>query len=178
MAVLREMGVRLIMYIDDMLIMGESETLVKDYAAGVIYLLENLGFVINYPKSVLEPRRTMDFLGFQVDTSSMELKLPGDKIKNIRGDVRRILAVDQVTALEVSRLLGKMDTITKAITMAPLFYRKLQAELQQALNASCQDYKTVLYVSNEAREELQWWTAHLMNWNGRSLIAKKKQIST
>ena len=57
----------------------------KDHIAGTVYLLENLGFVINYPKSVLEPKRIIDFLGFQVDSTSMELKLPGLSLKSIRG---------------------------------------------------------------------------------------------
>ena len=60
-AVLREMGVRIIIYIDDKLIMAESETLLRDHVQGVVYLLENLGFVINSPKSVLDPKRTMEF---------------------------------------------------------------------------------------------------------------------
>ena len=70
------MGIRLIVYIDHILITAESQALLKDHIAGTVYLLENLGFVINAPKSVLQPERTMEFLGFQVDSSSMELKLP------------------------------------------------------------------------------------------------------
>ena len=48
-AVLREMGMRLIiMYIDYiMLIMAQSETMLRDHVKGIIYLLENLGFVMN-----------------------------------------------------------------------------------------------------------------------------------
>ena len=176
-AVLREMGVRIIMYIDDMLIMAESETLLRDHVKGVVYLLENLGFVINFPKSSLEPKRALEFLGFQVDSMSMELKLPGDKIKNIRGEARKILAADHVTALTLSRVLGKMNAATKAICMAPLFYRQLQAELQQALSKSCQDYNTPIHLSPMAREELEWWNTHFTNWNGRSLIAKKPNVS-
>ena len=77
-AVLREMGVRIIMYIDDMLIMAESKALLKGHVNEVIYLLENLGFVVNVPKSLLEPRRLIDFLSYLVDSMSMELKLPGE----------------------------------------------------------------------------------------------------
>ena len=39
--VLREMGIRIIVYIDDMLIMAESEALLKDHIAGTVHLLEN-----------------------------------------------------------------------------------------------------------------------------------------
>ena len=48
----------------------------------------------------------MEFLGF---STSMELRLPGNKTKNIRGDAEKVLAAKNVTALEVSRILGKMN---------------------------------------------------------------------
>ena len=82
-AVLRERSIRIIFYIGDMLIMAESEILLQDHIAATLYLPENLGFIIKYLKSILEPRTTLKFLGFQVDSSSMELKLPVNKLKNI-----------------------------------------------------------------------------------------------
>ena len=43
-AQLRQLGVRLIIYIDDILILAESKELARDHAIGLVYLLENLGF--------------------------------------------------------------------------------------------------------------------------------------
>ena len=83
----------------------------------------------------------------------------------------------EVRALEVSKILGKMNAAIKAITIASLFYRQLQAELQRALMNSCQDYGMILYLSDEAKEELWWWATHFRNWNGHSLIAKKPNVS-
>ena len=97
--VLRGIGMRLIVYINDILNMAQSETMLRDHVKGVIiYLLENLGFVINLPKSLLEPQQRIDFLGFLVNSLSMELELPGEKIKNIRVEARKVLAAKQVTA--------------------------------------------------------------------------------
>ena len=76
------MWIRLIIYIDDILIMAELETLLKDHTAGIIYLLENSGFVINFP--TLKPTKTIEFFRFLLDSPTMELKLPGDKIKAFR----------------------------------------------------------------------------------------------
>lgn len=45
MATLRELGLHLIIYRDDTLIMEETESLLRDHITAVIYLLENLGFV-------------------------------------------------------------------------------------------------------------------------------------
>ena len=46
----------------------ETESQVRDQTAALLYLLENLGFVINYPKSQLKPTQMIDFLGFTVDS--------------------------------------------------------------------------------------------------------------
>lgn len=60
-AQLRELGVRMIIYIDDILILAETSQLVKDHTVGLIYLLENMGFIIGYKKCVLEPTQIIDF---------------------------------------------------------------------------------------------------------------------
>ena len=70
-AALRELGLRMIIYIDDILIVAETESLLRDHIMGVVYLLENLGFVINHPKSQLTPTQEIEFLGFVVNFSSM-----------------------------------------------------------------------------------------------------------
>lgn len=85
------MGIRIIIYINDILVMAESETLLGDHIAGIIYHLENLGFIINFPKSLLELRRIMDFLDFLIDSITTELKLLGDKPKSICGEAKKLL---------------------------------------------------------------------------------------
>ena len=107
----------------------------------------------------------------------MELKLPGDKLKSIQREAKKLQAADQVTALELSRLLGKMNAAIKAIAIFPHFYHQLQAELQLALNRSFQYHNTQISLSQEVREELLWWTTHFTNWNGQSLISKKPEVS-
>ena len=67
-ALLREMEVQMVIYIDDILIMAESMELAQQQVAAFIYLLECLGFVIHKDKkSVLTPAQVMDFLGLTVD---------------------------------------------------------------------------------------------------------------
>ena len=44
-AQLRELGVRLIVCIDDILILAETPQLLRDHMMGLIYLLKNLGFI-------------------------------------------------------------------------------------------------------------------------------------
>ena len=82
-AQLRQLGMRLIVYIDDILILAESKELARDHVMGLVYLLENLGFVISKPKCVLEPTQSVEFLGFSVNSVQQELSLPAGKVKKI-----------------------------------------------------------------------------------------------
>ena len=52
---LRKMGIRLIIYLDDILIMAESKALAQKHTAVVASLLTSLEFVINNEKSMFEP---------------------------------------------------------------------------------------------------------------------------
>ena len=68
-AQLRELGVKLIVYIDDMPIIAETPEFLRDHTMGMIFLLENLVFIIGYKKCVLTPTQLIDFLGFTVDST-------------------------------------------------------------------------------------------------------------
>ena len=54
-ALLQELGVRLIANIDDILIMVESRNSLINRVQALTYLLECVGFIINMKKSVLSP---------------------------------------------------------------------------------------------------------------------------
>ena len=92
----REIGMRMIAYIDDILLMAESEK-AQEHAEGLVYFLQCLGFTINQEKTILEPSQNMEFLGFMVDTKRMELNLPTEKLKKIRAKSCKLMEVEQVT---------------------------------------------------------------------------------
>jgi hypothetical protein len=159
-AQLRQLGMRLIVYIDDILILAESKELARDHAIGLVYLLENLGFAVSKAKCQLEPTQTIEFLGFTVSSLSQELSLPNGKIKKIRAETWALLGNRQVSIRKLSQLLGKLQAATGTIPLAPLFSHKLQRALKWGLDQSGQDYSMQLALSEEEGEELQWWVDH------------------
>ena len=68
MAILRSLGLRMIIYIDDILLMAETKSQAQENTAGLVFCLENLGFIINQKKSVLDPGQGIEFLGFTVNS--------------------------------------------------------------------------------------------------------------
>ena len=83
MAFLRGRGLRTIIYLDDLLIMNQSPVELQSHVNQTVSLLESLGFTINREKSQLVPSQQVRFLGFQVDSVTMKLFLPEDKIQQI-----------------------------------------------------------------------------------------------
>ena len=125
-AMLRQRGVRLIIYLDDILIMAESEDLVLHQAASILNLLESLGFVINYKKSQLVPSQQIEFLGFLIDSVTMSVQLSGEKLRKIRKQCRQLLNLEQILLRELSEFLGLLTFSIQAVFPDPLHYRHLQ----------------------------------------------------
>ena len=46
----------------------------REYTAGLLFHLENLGFIINYPKSLLTPTQELNFLGFVINSADMQTR--------------------------------------------------------------------------------------------------------
>lgn len=90
-AQLRKMGIRLIIYLDDMLIMAASRALAIEHTTIAVNLLSSLGFVLKEGKSVLAPTQELEFLGFLVNSVKMSLYLPRDKVKSIKRECQSMI---------------------------------------------------------------------------------------
>ena len=95
---LRAIDIRLVIYMDNMLIMAHSNQMFREQIYQVLFLIENLGFIINSKKSLLSSTQEIKFFGMIVNSQTMEIKLPGQKIKTIRLEARQMLDHSQPTA--------------------------------------------------------------------------------
>ena len=174
---LRSLSIRLVIYMDDMLLMADSKQKLAEHIQSTLFLLKNLGFIVNSKKSILQPTQEIEFLGMIVSSLSMDLKLPGEKIRKIRQEARHLLQLKQPSAHLLSQFLGKLNATSPALQMAPLFCRSLQICLKQALTDNQQNYQAAVQLSPQALEDLQWWELHLSSWNGRSLIIQSTSLT-
>ena len=174
---LRSWGIRIIIYIDDDLIMSEFAVLAAQHLEVLTHILQCLGFIINTEKSVMSPTQELEFLGMLVNTNTLLLSLPADKVKQIQAEAIRISKMASLSARLLSHFRGKLSAATQAIPPAPLFYRCLQRDLQVALNNSNQDYDVLLYLLQPSQKELSWWKEHLPKWNGKPLKHKTDQVT-
>ena len=93
---LRGQGVRMIIFLDDILLLAPTVETMNQHARMTISLLESLGFLINYKKSTLVPTQRILFLGMLIDSTTMEFILPTEKSENIQRECRNLLKTQQL----------------------------------------------------------------------------------
>ena len=90
-ALLRRLNILIIIYLEDVFVIGHTieETLMARVI--VIFLLQQLGSVLNLKKSVLTPTQRIEFLGITVDSLIMTLSLPQKKDSKVQKQCQELL---------------------------------------------------------------------------------------
>ena len=162
---LRQNGCRLIIYLDDMLILHQDRGQLQQVAQLACQLFKSLGLMVNQKKSVLTPTQELEFLGFHLCSMSMRLTIPSEKLRKIQQDARRMLEQQSVSVREVARFVGKTTATMRAIPLAPLHYRALQSLMNSVLplNYTQEEistkYETRVPLTPASKVDLEWWVA-------------------
>ena len=167
---LRKRGIRLVLYLDDMLIIGSTPQETRQFTQMAMDLLESLGFVINKEKSILTPSRLITFLGFTIDSMRMLFTLPQEKVQKLLTLCRQIRSGSEVLLRTLAQLLGLLESYRQAVWKAPLHFRHLQALLIRGLAESNHNYTTQVPLTLQAKGELTWWLQNLAKVNGSPII--------
>ena len=126
LALLWKMGMRLVIYTDEIIILNQSHTALLQDRDTVIFLLQCLGFVINWTKSQLEPTQSLEYLGFLVNSVLMTPALPEQKVENIVRKCHSVLNGRSLSIRQISELVGMLTASVQAVLPAPLHYGRLQ----------------------------------------------------
>ena len=135
-----------------------------------MWLLQNLGFEINWGKSVISPCKQIEYLCFIVDSVAMKLYIPEKKVAGIRQQCLDLLWTGKTSVRLLAKVIGKLTATIKTIRPAPLQYRHLQHLKSQVLHRNHQNYETVVALSVEFKQEMSWWAESITVWNGRSIL--------
>jgi Reverse transcriptase (RNA-dependent DNA polymerase) len=105
MAFLRKKGIRIIIYLDDILILnGPREGLLADLEL-VVELLHALGFIVNQDKSVFFPTQIIEYLGLVV-SSIDSFALSATKAEAVKKMCKSALAEGMVSLRTLASIQG------------------------------------------------------------------------
>jgi len=178
LAILRQMNIILIIYLDDILIISRTRAGLIQSRDTVIFLLQNLGFVINIKKSAFEPTQKIEFLGMMVDSRNLNISLPKEKVNQITSQCQTMIKSREVPLMDLTKLLGRMNATYQALLPGRIQQRYLQYQQIQACRL--QSYQDKIILNKESVQELHWWVHNLRISNGRSLVLPQAdmQMST
>ena len=167
---LHRLGIRVVAYIDDLLIASKTrEQALQDYRL-VAETLSKLGFQLNSDKCEATPTQHIKFLGFNFNTRSFRMSVPAEKLKQIRQHARRVLALDSAGALTprlLACLVGKL--VATSPVLQPLLYRRrsLHRCIAFALRHDDDCWNMPLTLSRTAFRDVAWLArTPLWSWNG------------
>ena len=80
-----------IAYQDDILLMCQSQSLLRKRTSLALNILQILGFVINWEKSELNSVQMILYLGFLSNSMLMQVSLPDKKIKKLKKQAGSLL---------------------------------------------------------------------------------------
>ena len=131
----------------------------------VIFLLQHLGFVINWKKSVLTPVQEIEFLGLTINSVTLELSLNKTKIQKVVSECQNLLNNPQTSILELTRLIGLLTSTIQAVLPARLNCRFLQMQQISSLSENL-SYLDKIVLNENSKIELKWWVQNLELCNG------------
>lgn len=159
---LMEMDVVAKMYIDDLILISPTrEKAVRDLQVAQ-KLLSDLGLP-EAPDKVQAPSTRVTWLGVVIDSVSMSISVPLDKLEEIKACVCNALKMRSMTKKHLQSIIGKVIHVAKCIRPARLFVSRLL----EALRGMKKKY---LKVTPEMRDDLLWFKEFSAQWNGVGLI--------
>ena len=166
-AFLRQTRVRIVIYLDDMILLNQSSQMLLRSLTSLRWLLENLGFLINWKKSAIIPVQEIQFLGYLINSVEMMIMLPSDKIIRIAEKYQRMVQEKVTMVRKLAEILGCKTSSLQAIAPAPLHYRYLQMTQIRGLLEN-RSYQSKVILTPECLQELRYWISHMRDWNGKA----------
>ena len=154
--VLQSRGIRVHQYLDDWLLRANTSHQCRSQTKELIQVVQDLGFVINFEKSELEPTQKIDFLGYNFDLIQGKVFPTEKKLKILEKAVQDMEVVSQTTPRSLMSLIGVLASLEKTIPMGRLHMRPFQWYLKTHWHYP-QSLDLKIPVSNLLKSYLQWW---------------------
>lgn len=157
LAHLRRNGVMVFAYLDDWLVLGNSQQGALASTNATVSLLTKLGWLINVEKSNLVPTQSIIYLGARLDLASGMVYPTAERTASLVATARKILGNRNTPALTWQRLLGKMASFTDLLDLCRLRMRPLQRHLLKHYAPDRSSAATPIPLPTGLRPFLTWW---------------------
>ena len=152
-------------YIDDFVAVGQKGTDQCERTMAVFKeACQRLGMPLDENKEE-GPSEVLTFLGLEIDSVRMEVRLPQEKLSEMRALLKRWRGMKSCKRRDLESLVGSLNHACRAVRPGRAFKRRLQ----NLMTTVERDGRRVR-LNVEARADIEWWHQFGLRWNGTSLM--------
>ena len=148
------LGLRVVGYLDDTLLMANSAAQVDQQGVEAVHLFTHLGFHINKKKSVVLPQQKVEYLGFEIDSQNMTVKLTNDKAVRLLAHTLQFKQKQHCTIRDVAGLIGNLIATEPGNPYALLYTKRLESEKSHALRQAQGNFHVPMTLTDWAVQDL------------------------
>lgn len=156
-------GLKTLMYLDDLLIISDSQSqahLQYDFA---LQLIQSLGLPVSVNKLV-PPSKILVWLGICFDTTQKTISIPQNKLTEISVFLQSLTDKQAIPLKTAQKAVGFINHLSKCVEPARLFMSRILAEIRKAFPSNR------IPISPQVKSDLNWFNNFLIQYNGVTLI--------
>ena len=139
----------------------------------IIPVCDALGVPLAMEK-VEGPCTVLSFLGIELDTMSLQMRVPADKLHKVKDVVSHWLQRRKACKKrELQSLVGLLNHACKVVRPGRLFLRRLVETMETAKHAV-----HWVRLNTSFRSDLVWWSNFIEDWNGTSMLLSRQAASS
>lgn len=152
-------------YLDDFITLGRPKSTECAVNFGLMKEICKLtGTPVETEKSEA-PTTKLVFLGIEIDSSALEMRLPADKLAKLKDTVAAWRGRKACKKRDLLSLIGTLSHACKVIKPGRSFLRRL-IDLSKRVS----DLNHFVRLNVQARSDIEWWFRFASTWNGVSML--------
>ena len=173
----RSWGIRVSFYIDDTLIRGPNFQTTRNDTFIFGNILQLAGFLLHERKSVFEPTQEITYLGFVLNSRTMTIALPEDKVKRLSSAVDKAIKDLKkgrvITIRLAARITGFIVSTEMATDYGKAHFRALEKAKTEALSKNYFNFEAPFVWPQYCLQDLEWWSQQSQHKISATFEARK-----
>ena len=155
--------------LDDFVILNNAYDSCKAQLQQFLHMCADIGVPMAEEKTFLTTQ-VLSFLGYELDSVKMEVRLPSDKLEKCLSLIQEFLTKPKFT---LQSIIGTLNFACVVVLPGRAFLRRL---IDLTIGVSKPHY--FIRITREVREDLHMWAEFLANFNGRAIFMAEQWLSS
>ena len=159
-------------YLDDIITICPTKEDCQKSLNIILDTCTKCGFQVQAAKTV-GPSQKITYLGIEIDSKTKQIRLPQEKVVEIKGELKEWLNKTIATKREILSLLGKLNFCCQVVRNGNKFTRRLIECSKKGSNLNSR-----IKLGKQTMRDIRWWLECMTFYNGTEWFPRDIDIST